>query len=157
VFFANALTKLFDHIARIVEAHGGLVERHYGTGKMVRVIERLQMEADVQGGIILDSWSDERTVDRRLTDVRSYPFSFLVQSFLPQNRGCGGTPRGNSPAVGAGTNGARSSEDEGVNMQEVDALLYEIAAMLEKWSVYSRFLAGKCKVGWESIAVSSDN
>lgn len=90
VFFANALTKLFDHIARIVEAHGGLVERHYGTGKMVKVIERLQMEADVQGGIILDSWSDERTIDRRLTDVKSYPFSFLVQSFLPQNRGFGG-------------------------------------------------------------------
>ncbi|KAK4156896.1 COG4 transport protein-domain-containing protein [Chaetomidium leptoderma] len=145
VFFANALTRLFDHIARIVEAHGGLVERHYGTGKMVRVIERLQIEADVQGGIILDSWSDDRTVDRRLTDVRSYPFSFLVQSFLPQQRGFGGTPRVNSPAAGGGTNDARSSEDEGVNMREVDALLVEIAVMLEKWSVYSRFLAGKCK------------
>ncbi|KAJ4290666.1 Golgi transport complex subunit 4 [Collariella sp. IMI 366227] len=146
VFFANALTRLFDHIARIVEAHGGLVERHYGTGKMVRVIERLQMEADVQGGIILDSWSDDRTVDRRLTDVKSYPFSFLVQSFLPQNRGFGGTPRVNSPAVGGGANDPRSSEDEGVNMREVDALLVEIAVMLEKWSVYSRFLAGKCRV-----------
>ncbi|KAK4147908.1 COG4 transport protein-domain-containing protein [Dichotomopilus funicola] len=145
VFFANALTKLFDHIARIVEAHGGLVERHYGTGKMVRVIERLQMEADVQGGIVLDSWSDERAVDRRLTDVKSYPFSFLVQSFLPQQRGLGGTPRVNSPAGGGGTNDARNSEDEGVNMREVDALLVEIAVMLEKWSVYSRFLAGKCK------------
>ncbi|KAK3300059.1 COG4 transport protein-domain-containing protein [Chaetomium fimeti] len=144
VFFANALTRLFDHIARIVEAHGGLVERHYGMGKMVRVIERLQMEADVQGGIILDSWSDDRTVDRRLTDVKSYPFSFLVQSFLPQQRGFGGTPRVNSPALGAQTNDVRNSEDEGVNMREVDGLLVEIAAMLEKWSVYSRFLAGKC-------------
>ena len=150
VFFANALTRLFDHIARIVEAHGGLVERHYGSGKMVKVIERLQMEADVQGGIILDSWSDDRTVDRRLTDVRSYPFSFLVQSFLPQTRGFGGTPRVNSPAVGGGTNDARNSEDEGVNMREVDGLLVEIAVMLEKWSVYSRFLAGKCKVSHRS-------
>jgi hypothetical protein len=146
VFFANALTRLFDHIARIVEAHGGLVERHYGVGKMVRVIERLQMEADVQGGIILDSWSDDRTVDRRLTDVKSYPFSFLVQSFLPQQRGFGGTPRVNSPALNAQVNDARNSEDEGVNMREVDGLLVEIAAMLEKWSVYSRFLAGKCTV-----------
>ncbi|KAL1843732.1 hypothetical protein VTJ49DRAFT_113 [Mycothermus thermophilus] len=145
VFFANALTRLFDHIARIVEAHGGLVERHYGTGKMVKVIERLQMEADVQGGIILDSWSDDRAVDRRLTDVKSYPFSFLVQSFLPQQRGFGGVQRVNSPAVGGGTNDPRNSDDEGVNMKEVDALLVEIAVMLEKWSVYSRFLAGKCK------------
>ncbi|KAI0125680.1 COG4 transport protein-domain-containing protein [Xylariales sp. AK1849] len=142
-FYANALTKLFEHIAQIVEGHGGLVERHYGEGKMVRVIERLQMEADIQGGIILDSWSDERYVDRRLTDVKSYPFSFLVQSFLAPQKGLTGTPRTNSPALGGGTN-ARDSEDEGVNMKEVDGLLSEIAVMLGRWSLYSRFLAGKC-------------
>lgn len=145
-FYANALTKLFEHIAQIVESHGGLVERHYGEGKMVKVIERLQMEADVQGGIILDSWSDERGVDRRITDVKSYPFSFLVQSFLPPQRGVTGTPRMNSPALGGGTNAARNSEDEGVNMKEVDGLLSEIAVMLGRWSLYSKFLAAKCKV-----------
>lgn len=145
-FYATALTKLFEHIAQIVEGHGGLVERHYGAGKMVRVIERLQMEADVQGGIILDTWSDERTVDRKLTDVKSYPFSFLVQSFLPQQRNLAGTPRVNSPALGGGTNNPRNSEDEGVNMKEVDGVLSEIAVMLGKWSLYSRFLAGKCRV-----------
>lgn len=144
-FYANALTKLFEHVARIVDGHGGLVERHYGR-KMVRVIERLQMEADVQGGIILDSWSDDRGVDRTLTDIKSYPFSFLVQSFLPQQRGLAGTSRVNSPALGAQTNDARNSEDEGVNMKEVDGLLSEIAVMLGRWSLYSRFLAGKCKV-----------
>ncbi|RDA89625.1 hypothetical protein CP533_6103 [Ophiocordyceps camponoti-saundersi (nom. inval.)] len=141
-FYANALTKLFEHIAQIVDGHGALIERHYGAGKMVRVIERLQAEADVQGGIILDTWSDERAVDRKLTDVKSYPFSFLVQSFLPQP-GRGVPPRGGSPAVGAGTN-ARSSEDEGVNMKEVDALLSEMALMLGRWSLYARFLSGKC-------------
>jgi hypothetical protein len=143
-FYANALTKLFEHIAQIVEGHGGLVERHYGSGKMVRVIERLQMEADVQGGIILDTWSDERNIDRRLTDVKSYPFSFLVQSFLPQPPR-GPTPRVNTPTVGGGPV-ARQSEDEGVNMKEVDGLLHEIALMLGRWSLYTRFLAGKCKV-----------
>ena len=143
-FYANALTKLFEHIAQIVEGHGGLVERHYGTGKMVRVIERLQMEADVQGGIILDTWSDERRIDRKLTDVKSYPFSFLVQSFLPQPPRSS-TPRVSSPAVGAGHN-SRESEDEGVNMREVDGLLSEIAVMLGRWSLYTRFLAGKCMV-----------
>jgi conserved oligomeric Golgi complex subunit 4 len=104
------------------------------------------MEADVQGGIILDSWSDERTVDRKLTDVKSYPFSFLVQSFLPPQRSLTGTPRVNSPALGAGQNSSRDSEDEGVNMKEVDGLLGEISVMLGRWALYSRFLAGKCMV-----------
>ncbi|KAH7329018.1 calcium-transporting P-type ATPase [Stachybotrys elegans] len=142
-FYANALTRLFEHIAQIVDNHGGLVERHYGAGRMVRVIERLQAEADVQGGIILDTWSDERGVDRKLTDVKSYPFSFLVQSFLPQQSRTG-TPRVNSPAMGAGV-AARDSEDEGVNMREVDGLLREIATMLGRWSLYTRFVSMKCK------------
>lgn len=144
-FYANALTKLFEHIAVIVDGHRGLVERYYGEGKMVRVIERLQVEADVQGGIILDLWSDERRVDRKLTDIKSYPFSFIVQSFLHAQKGLTGTPRMNSPALGGGTN-ARVSEDEGVDMKEVDGLLSEIAVMLGKWSMFSRFLAMQCKV-----------
>ncbi|KOS16705.1 Calcium-transporting ATPase 1 [Escovopsis weberi] len=146
LFYAAAMTRLFQHIAHIVDGHGGLVERHYGAGKMVRVIERIQTEADVQGGIILDTWADERAIDRRLTDVKSYPFSFLVQSFLPQppHRGAG-TPRVNSPGFGgSAAANPRSSEDEGVNMKEVDGLLHEISVMLEQWSFFTRFLSAKC-------------
>jgi hypothetical protein len=143
-FYANALTRLFEHIAQIVEGHGTLVERHYGQGRMVKVIERLQVEADVQGGIILDMWGDERSVDRRITDVKSYPFSFLVQSFMPTQRHSA-ISRTSSPAVGGAANGM-VSEDEGVDMKEIDGLLSETALMLGRWSLYSRFLGGKCRV-----------
>ncbi|PLB50464.1 COG4-domain-containing protein [Aspergillus steynii IBT 23096] len=136
-FYANALTKLFEHIAQIIDGHGGLVERHYGPRKMNRVIERLQLEADVQGGIILDTWSDERHVDRKLTDIKSYAFTFLVQSFLPPQRST--TPRSSSPATRDG-----AAEDEGVDMKEIDGLLNEMAVMLGRWSLYCRFLAETC-------------
>ncbi|KAL4806467.1 COG4 transport protein-domain-containing protein [Aspergillus unguis] len=135
-FYANTLTKLFEHIAQIVDGHGGLVERHYGPRKMNRVIERLQLEADVQGGIVLDTWSDERHIDRKLMDIKSYAFTFLVQSFLPPQRTA--TPRSNSPA----TQGA--AEDEGVDMKEIDGLLNEMTIMLGRWSLYTRFLAETC-------------
>ncbi|KAL9621892.1 MAG: hypothetical protein Q9160_003713 [Pyrenula sp. 1 TL-2023] len=140
-FYGNALTKLFEHIAQIIDAHGSLVERHYGPSSMVKVIERLQIEADVQGGIILDTWADARNLDRKLTDIRSYAFTFLVQSFLPAQRGNTGTPRSGSPAVTQG----RGSEDEGVDMKEVDALLNEMTLMLGRWSLYTGFLADKCQ------------
>ena len=147
-FYANALTKLFEHIAQIVDGHGSLVERHYGVGKMVRVMERLQVEADVQGGIILESWSDERGIDRRLTDIKSYAFSFLVQSFLPPSRVGGGTSRSDSPANRDADMGRRASseDDDGVDMKEVDGFLSEAAVMLGRWSLYCRFLADKCMV-----------
>jgi conserved oligomeric Golgi complex subunit 4 len=143
-FYANALTKLFEHIAQIIDGHGGLVERHYGAGKMIRVIERLQMEADVQGGIIIDTWSDEKTVDRKLTDIKSYAFNFLVQSFLPVQRG-NVASRTASPASREAAQGG-STDDEGVDMKEIDGVLSEIAVMLGRWSLYSQFLGNKCNV-----------
>lgn len=138
MFYANALTKLFEHIAQIVDGHEPLVVRHYGPGSMVKVIERIQIEADSQGGLILDTWAEERRVSRKLTDVKSYPFNFLVSSFLPASGNAKtGTTRSSSPGSG------RASEDEGVDMKEVDALLSESAVMLGRWSLYTRFLANK--------------
>ncbi|KAI7053974.1 COG4-domain-containing protein, partial [Hortaea werneckii] len=138
VFYATTLTKLFEHIAQIVDGHEPLVERHYGQGSMVKVIERIQVEADVQGGIILDTWAEERRVSRKLTDVKSYPFNFLVQSFLPSQKGnLSSTSRSGSPAPASG----RASEDEGVDMKEIDALLNESGIMLSRWSFYTRFIA----------------
>jgi hypothetical protein len=141
-FYANTITKLFEHIAQIVDGHEPLVERHYGPGMMAKVIERLQIEADVQGGIILDTWHDERALDRTLTDIKSYAFSFLVQSFLPSQKPAAGIARTGSPANAA----PRSSDDEGVNMKEVDGLLAESALMLGRWALYARFISSKCAV-----------
>ncbi|RYN60247.1 hypothetical protein AA0118_g6505 [Alternaria tenuissima] len=139
-FYGNTITKLFEHIAQIVDSHEPLVERHYGSGMMQKVIERLQIEADVQGGIVLDTWHEERHIDRKLTDIKSYAFSFLVQSFLPSQKPASGIPRSSSPANGAG----RVSEDEGVDMKEIDGLLGEGALMLGRYALYARFLSAKC-------------
>ena len=146
-FFANALTKLFEHIAQIIEHHGGLVERHYGIGQMVKVIERLQLEADLQGGIIVDTWSDERNIDRRLTDIKSYAFTFLVQSFLPAAPARMGTPRAGSPAKKGSAAESRLRDDEPVDMKEIDGFISEMTIMLGRWSLYSSFIAAKCNVG----------
>lgn len=102
---------------------------------MIRVIENLQIEVDVQGGTILDSWSDERGVDHKLIDMKSHPFSLLIQGFLPPQKEITGISRVNSPALGAASYNPRISDDKGINMKEVDALLNEIAVMLGRWSV----------------------
>jgi hypothetical protein len=137
MFYANAITKLFEHIAQIVDGHESLVERHYGPGSMTKVIERIQVEADAQGSLILETWAEERSVTRKLTDIKSYPFNFLAQSFLPAPKP--GFSRSDSPTPAHG----RASEDESIDMKEVDAMLTEITTMLGRWSLYVRFIASK--------------
>lgn len=145
-FYADTLTKLFEHIAQIVEDHGALVEAHYGVGRMVRVVERLQLEADVQGGILIDTWSEERNVDRKLTDIRSYAFTFLVQSFLPSAPTKSSTPRPGSPQGKGIASDIYASDESNNEMKAVDGLLSEMAMMLGRWSLYIKFIALKCKV-----------
>lgn len=145
-FYANALTKLFEHIAQIVEHHGGLVELHYGEGRMVRIIERLQMEADVQGGILIDTWSDERSLDRKLTDIRSYAFTFLVQSFLPAPPARTGTPRSGSPMRKGASGESTAHSEDSIDTKGIDGLLSEMTVMVARWSLYCRFIALKSKV-----------
>ena len=111
---------------------------------MRRVIERLQVEADVQGGLILDSWSDDRNISRKITDVKSYAFSFLVQSFLAQKPTSNNPMRSGSPAMHDGP--GRQSEEGGVDMKEIDGVLGEMAMMLGRWSLYARFIATKFAV-----------
>ena len=66
IFYANAVLKLFEHIPNIVEQHGRLIEGHYGEGRIGKVVERLQVEADTQRGIIIDRFIDERSIGRKV-------------------------------------------------------------------------------------------
>lgn len=63
-----------------------------------------------------------------------------MQSFLPAQRT--GPARTQSPATGANA----ATEDEGVDMKEIDGILSEMAIMLGRWSLYCRFLADTCNV-----------
>jgi len=67
MFYASVLSQLFEYTANIVEQHSPLVEKHYGLGRMVRVIERLQVEVDTQGGIIIDTFWDERSIQKKVS------------------------------------------------------------------------------------------
>ncbi|KAF8448160.1 COG4 transport protein-domain-containing protein [Terfezia claveryi] len=108
---------------------------------------RVQREADLQGGIILDAWGEERQVDRKLTETKSYAFTFLVQSFLPNTRNTGVPGRTTPPAAGSAGGGQMAQgESEGADIKEVDMILLEIGAMLSRWSLYCRFMARKFQV-----------
>ncbi|KAL9592891.1 MAG: hypothetical protein Q9219_007715 [cf. Caloplaca sp. 3 TL-2023] len=145
-FYANAFTNLFEHIAQIVENHSGLVTSHYGKGCIVRILERLQMEVDSQGGIIVDTWRDDRALDRKLTDIRSYAFTFLVQSFLPTHSVRVNNPRSESAIHKGGSGDSRADTEGGVDTKRVDAILNEMVIMVARWSLYCRFVALKSQV-----------
>ncbi|KAH7199616.1 COG4 transport protein-domain-containing protein [Fusarium oxysporum] len=135
LFYANNLTRLFEHIVQIINSHSGLVERHYGADKVVKVIETLQKEADIQGGMILDMWNDEWAVTRMMADIKSYPFYFLPKSMMPVQRGISFALRGNE----------LDKDEFDLDVKNVEGLFGEMTTMLRSWSLYERFIASQYK------------
>lgn len=128
--FSQLISWLFEHIASIVEGHNPLVEQNYGSGCMIRVFEkRLIGEVDRQGGIILDTWWDERGLAKKTNELRSYPFSFLLQSFLP-------TPSNRRPL-----SPSPNSVDQEIDLVGVDTLVNEMTLMLSRWGLFGVFSA----------------
>lgn len=129
----------------IVDQHQPVVDSHYGQGKFFRVIERLQDECDKQGGIILNSWWDERNIQRKISEINTYTFPHLnalkSDSGLAKNR---------SPTLnrkGHQTESSMSSlqDDDGIDPREIDIAVNELALMSARWNLYLKFLKDRCE------------
>jgi len=55
----------------IIDQHQPVVEKYYGPGKMLRVIQRLQEESDNRSQKILDAFEEERQISRK---VRTFQY-----------------------------------------------------------------------------------
>lgn len=153
MFYGIAMTRLFENIAAIVSQHAPIVERHYGKGRMAKVLDRVQDEADSQGGLIMDTYWDERSVARLLTEIQAYSFPHLVSSFAvnaSSARNIQGR-RAGSPAMENSSMGSRA-EDETVDLKVVGELTGEASVMVNRWSLYRKFLGFK----WPEYSMESN-
>ena len=71
LYYITALTALFESIALIVDQHQPIVDKYYGTGKMYNVVTRLIQECDRVVKSTLDSFEEERTMQRKVSCLRS--------------------------------------------------------------------------------------
>lgn len=70
VIYADALTLLFEDVARIVDMHQPLVETYYGPGRIIVMMEALQKECDRQARKIIENFKITRGFDKRVNLVQ---------------------------------------------------------------------------------------
>ncbi|KAJ3007684.1 Golgi transport complex subunit 4 [Thoreauomyces humboldtii] len=114
-FYASLLTRLFETIAMIVDRQEAMVNSVYGPGRMLRVIQRLQREADIQGSIILNTFSERRQLKRKLNDISRFDENIRKRISQPPT-------------------------DNVVEPKEIDAILSELASISQKAQIFDRFL-----------------
>ncbi|PUU81810.1 hypothetical protein B9Z19DRAFT_1121712 [Tuber borchii] len=111
-----------------------LLRAHLGRQVVAASKETLEVVADVAKLITSDlvvtgSMGEPQNWENALTDIKSYRFSFLVQSSMSSIRGCKGvSSHSGSPVPGGAAH--KNSEDESVDIKDVDILLSEVVVIL---------------------------
>ncbi|KAI8926530.1 COG4 transport protein-domain-containing protein [Entophlyctis helioformis] len=70
--YVDLITRLFEVIASMIDRQEAMVESHYGPGRMLSVIQRLQREADIQSSILIGGLMEARQLKRKVKDIQAY-------------------------------------------------------------------------------------
>lgn len=135
-YYGLAFARLFENVAMILAQHAPLIERHYTKGDpMTRIINLIQNEVDTQSGLIIDSWWDERRVDRVLSEVGSYSYPALVANLLQGQQ--------EQPAV-----------HENIDLTTASSIMGELTMILNRWALYKGFIEERWPNALEAMSQS---
>ncbi|KAI8347136.1 COG4 transport protein-domain-containing protein [Mortierella sp. GBAus27b] len=145
-FYADTLIRLFESVAVIIDQHQPVVEKYYGPGKMLRVIQRLQEESDVRSRKILESFEEERDVKRKVTEIKA--FRDPKRNALRPT----GSIRSLTPQPGVSNTQQALAVPEVIDPRELDINLNEMVLISQRSHLYNRFLESRAKSEIEHFA-----
>ncbi|CAO3620371.1 unnamed protein product [Mucor hiemalis] len=132
-YFADALTRLFENIAVIIDQHQPLVETHYGKGKMLRVIQRLQEESDTQSVVILDRFLRTRRLESKLVEIQVQLIA-MMRNNTTYTLNRPSTPNGTSPTE------VPEPVNPLIEHRQLDANLYELSLISQRSALFNSFI-----------------
>ncbi|GAA5869453.1 hypothetical protein JCM16303_000476 [Sporobolomyces ruberrimus] len=141
--FSALLTTLFETLALIISQHQPIVEKYYGSGKMLSVASSLMVETDRLGLRVLSNWEEERRVRTRILEVQQHRFQGIAglkkiqttkinQNASPMLNQGGFDPQAQSVA--------QQMDVNQIDPKETDAVLTELNMMSGRWQLLRRFL-----------------
>ncbi|KAI9273055.1 COG4 transport protein-domain-containing protein [Phascolomyces articulosus] len=155
VYYADTLTRLFENIAVIIDQHQPLVELHYGRGRMLRVIQRLQEESDIESGRILDQFVQNRKIESKLVEIQSLNIAMIRSSTTnwSTSPGSNGTATGGSNgSSGTGTMGQTNINNSPLtDPRQLDANLLELALISQRSALFYQFINERADDEMEQI------
>ncbi|AET38329.1 Golgi transport complex subunit COG4 Ecym_2616 [Eremothecium cymbalariae DBVPG len=127
MFFSQALLHLFKTVSTIINDHSKIITKSYGAQNMVYVMDKIQKEADLQAGLIWDTFMDTRRMDKLLDGIKIWDESrgqWNKQQHFQQ-----------------GSGHYSAEQDLPCTLNELSLLVSEYSAILQNWSMYCRFFA----------------
>lgn len=146
--FAQALLHLFKIVSTIINDHSKIISSCYGMHYMVHVMEKVEKEADLQAGLILDVFAETRKMDRIVKEITDWNDKEMTD-FDDHTNAYANDEDGNYDETnyenieGDNENDNNSDDNDGdlVDVGDLSNLINEFSHMLQNWSMYSRFFS----------------
>ncbi|EMR10816.1 hypothetical protein PNEG_00963 [Pneumocystis murina B123] len=146
--YALIMQDMFEYVANIMNHHLPVIKKHYNCEDTLFVIEKIHEKCIEQCSIIIDSFWEERQVEKKLSFIQMYSFEFLIKSF-------------SSTLFQEPNSSLLSQENKAIDIKNIDLLVEEISSILNHWSLYHRFISVKCmeqkQNKLEEIAIKPDS
>jgi hypothetical protein len=139
LYYITALTALFESIALIVDQHQPIVDKYYGTGKMYSVVTRLIQECDKVVKSTLESFEEERAMQRKVGCLETNRGHRLTLTFKLSDTGAP-TLQALSASSSAGLRPQTVVDEDIVDVKQIDKVSSELAAMSGRWNLFRKFL-----------------
>lgn len=139
--FARALFHLFRIVSTIINDHSKIISSCYGVNHMIHVMEKVEKEADLQGGLVLDMFTETRKVDRFVKEITEW-FSkreSIDNQDEKNNIDSDDDTRYDSDDI----NDNEENNSTVIGANELSNLVNEFSEMLKTWSMYAKFFSAR--------------
>lgn len=138
-FYSQLLFRLYQTISTIVNQHSKVIKLYYGGDVVNDILKEIQMECDLQSNLIFETYSDSKNLDRSINDIQQYDYPILIQQIY-------------NNADDTANEEDEDNIQETVELIEVSKITDELSAMMNHWSMYSKFFV----VVWNNFLQNSD-
>ena len=146
LYYITALTALFESIALIVDQHQPIVDKYYGIGKMHSVVTRLIQECDRVVKSTLESFVEERAMQRKVSCSKFTKRAHRLTLLLKLSDTGAPTLQALSAPPSAGLRPQAVVDEDIVDVKQIDKVSSELAAMSGRWNLFRKFLFDRLSV-----------
>lgn len=141
--FGQALFHLFGIVSTIINDHSKVISSCYGTTYMIHVMEKVEKEADLQGGLVLDMFTESRKIERIVKEINEW---FKTREYQYNNRtnDDANNADDNDDEYDSGDSANENEKDGSISIigsNDLSSLVNEFSEMLKTWSMYARFFS----------------
>lgn len=124
--YSQVLFKLFKTISQIINQHSKIIKAYYGEEVVLMVLKEIQMECDLQGNLIIDTYLDSNEINSVHSKITKYDYPILIKEIT-------------STEIEPETSDKVTSLDKSVSIEDINNITDELSAMMNHWAMYTKF------------------